>query len=94
LKSHFDTVVGNLTREDLLFMNELFTNDATNNYKAIAKDSIIEQTNLTQATFRNIVTRLTVLEFISIYNNRRNPMYSLTDWGLLAINKLTEGIEA
>lgn len=92
MKSHFDSLVENLTQEDLLFLNELYSNDATINYKGLSKEFIMEKTKLSQAAFRKTVTRMEMVNFILVCKNQRNPMYSLTEWGLLAINKITEEV--
>lgn len=92
MNNHFESLVENLTQEDLLFLNELYSNDATSNYKSISKESIMEKTNLSQASFRKTVTRMEVVDFVYVSRTQRSPMYSLTNWGLLAINKITEEV--
>jgi predicted transcriptional regulator len=92
VKGYFEALVESLSQEDLLFLNELYSNDATSNYKSISKDSIMGKTNLTQAAFRKTVTRMEVINFVFVCRTQKSPMYSLTDWGLLAINKITEGV--
>lgn len=92
MKSHFDSLVEKLKQEDLVFLNELFTNDATSNYKSLSKEFIMERTQLSQAAFRTTVTRLEAIDFVFVCKLQRSPMYSLTNWGLIAINKIAEGV--
>jgi RIO-like serine/threonine protein kinase len=92
MKGHFESLVESLSQEDLLFLNELYSNDATSNYKSLSKEAITTRTSITESAFRKTVTRLVAMDFIFVCRTQRNPMYSLTNWGLIAIDKITEEV--
>lgn len=90
---HFDVIVKRLSRDDLEVMNTLLTYDATNKYQSMDKTKIISETGISQYGLRKVIERLEMLMFIEVTKANRFHHFYLTEYGLMAINKITERVE-
>jgi RIO-like serine/threonine protein kinase len=88
---YFSEIIDGLKQEDLLILNELYTNESTCNYKSITKQTLSESITLSTAIYRKTLGRLETLKLINITTGSKNHSVYLTDYGMEAINLITEG---
>lgn len=91
--NHFHELVKNLEKNDLLVLNTLYTNESVNRISALDRTKIILDTGIRDYSLRKTLERLESLLFIEISKSNRQYEFYLTDFGLSAINKITEGVE-
>ena len=92
--NYFSEIIDGLKQEDLLILNELYTNESTCSYKSITKQTLAQSVELSTAIFRKILGRLETLKLINITTGSKNHSVYLTDYGMEAINLITEGANA
>lgn len=90
---HFEEIIKRLSRDDLLVLNALFTNDAINKFQSMDKTEIKIKTGISDYSLRKVIERLEMLVFIEITKTNRFHHYYLTEYGSMAISKLVEGVE-
>jgi DNA-binding MarR family transcriptional regulator len=95
--NYFKSIVESLNQEDLIVLNELYSNDATSNYKSYPKQLLNDHSKLSTSIFRKTICRLEAMGFIFTSFTKKNHMLFLSDFGLMAINEIineNEGVEA
>ncbi|MGG3987494.1 hypothetical protein [Bacillus smithii] len=90
---YFQTVLNNLTEEDIVLLNALHENNSYSKYTAIDKFFFLEQLNISVSIFRKSITKLESLCFVEIVNGKRKHMYFLSEFGEKAIQNIIEGVE-
>lgn len=91
--NHFNELIKNLNKNDLLVMNALYTNEAINRFSALDRTKVILDTGIRDYSLRKTIDRLEAIMFIEVTKSNRHHEFYLTDFGINAINKLTEGVE-
>lgn len=89
---YFTFITNRLTHDDLSMLNTLYTEDSTNVLKALNKKQLLEQTQLSDFTFKRSLSRLEAMGFISIVNGKKHHQYFIAHFGKLAIEKITEEV--
>lgn len=86
MMDYFQTVVSDLTIEDLTVLGILHDNEATSNFKSLKYQKVIDLSNLTKAKFYKTIHRLTANKLIETIAGREYQMY-ITNFGILALEK-------
>jgi predicted transcriptional regulator len=92
--NHFSELIKRLGKDDWFVLELLLKKDAINKIQALDKTTIILETGIRDYTLRKTIDRLESLLFIEIAKTSRQYEFFLTDFGINAICKFTEGIEA
>jgi predicted transcriptional regulator len=91
--NYFHELVKKLGKNDLLVINTLYTNEAINKLSALDRTKIILDTGIRDYSLRKTLERLESMQFIEVSKSNRHYEFYLTEHGINAVNKLTEGIE-
>ncbi|MCA1233343.1 hypothetical protein LBW83_17170 [Bacillus velezensis] len=91
MDTYFDSVIDNLTRNDLYILGLLSDEGVDLKFKSIRKKTIQEKTQLTDATFRKSIDRLEALQFINIVKNSKEHTVFITQYGQEALRYQLEG---
>jgi predicted transcriptional regulator len=91
--NHFDAIVKRLSRDDLLIMNILLSKDSINKFQSLDKSQITTESGIGEYALRKVIERLELLMFIEVTKLNRFHHFYLTDYGVMAIQKITEGVE-
>jgi RIO-like serine/threonine protein kinase len=91
--NYFNGIVQRLRREDLVVMNALYANEAINKFQAMNKMKLLQESDIKDYSIRKSIERLEALLFIEVTKTNRQYEFFLTEFGLSAISKLTEGVE-
>lgn len=91
MDTYFDSVIDNLTRNDLYILGLLSDEGADLKFKSIRKKTIQAKTQLTDATFRKSIDRLEALQFINIVKNSKEHTIFITQYGQEALSYQLEG---
>ncbi|AZV43706.1 hypothetical protein BAOM_3097 [Peribacillus asahii] len=89
---YFTFITNRLTHEDLSMLNVLYSEDSTNVLKALNKKQLLEQTQISDFTFKRSLLRLEAMGMIEIANGKKHHQYFITHFGKLAIEKITEEV--
>jgi predicted transcriptional regulator len=66
--------------------------DATVAFKAMSNQSLLKSSNLTEARYRKIISRLIANYFVDIVAVSKQQTLYVTSYGILALQKSLEGV--
>lgn len=89
---YFTFITDRLTHDDLSMLNTLYSEDSTNVLKALSKKRLLEQTQMSDFTFKRSLSRLEAMGFVEIANGKKHHQYFIAYFGKLAIEKITEEV--
>lgn len=80
------------SQEELVLLNVLNEHQAYNTYTFLTKQQIKDQSHLSESIVRKTLLILERLQFINSICTNKTKGYYLTNHGLLAIEKILEGV--
>jgi hypothetical protein len=84
---YFQDVVNELGIEELHLLGFLYDNEATVGFKALKKEVVMQQANLSEAVYRRIIGRLSIAKFIESVNQSKHSALFVSEYGVAAIQK-------
>jgi predicted transcriptional regulator len=94
MEQYFKDVVNSLTYEDISVLSTLYDNDAPSSIKSIKIKEVQEKSGHSEAIYRKIIYRLMASQFIKSTHLNRQQKIFLTEYGITAVNKSLEEVEA
>ena len=90
--AYFQHIVKQLDKNDLKILSCLFDHESFNKIQSLNKQKIIQFTNVSDFIFRKTILKLENLSFIEVVKNQKQYQYYLSEFGLQAINHITEKV--
>lgn len=94
MQDYFQHVANSLTHDDMKVLGILFDNEATAGFKAMKNADVLPATQLSEATYRRVVYRLSANKFVEIITQQKMHMLYITEFGMNAIRTTVNGVGA
>jgi len=88
--NYFESLVDNLTIDDIELLNILTSKESNAKFSSKSKQDILEISDLTETKFRKSVIKLEALNFINTSIINRKQMLFVTEYGQKAIQIIFE----
>ena len=89
---YFEEVLSTISHDELTILNELYVSDSFTAYTALTNSHLKECSSLSEATYRKVISNLIRLQFIKQHTGSKNHTYYISQYGSLAINRISEGV--
>lgn len=89
---YFEEVLSSISHDELTILNELYLSDSFTAYTALTNSYLKKQSKLSEATYRKVISNLIRLQFIRPHTGSKNHTYYISQYGSLAINRISEGV--
>ena len=87
---YFQSVTMSATSEELSVLDVLRKAESIQGYSSRSKEYIKEETQLSDAQLRKVLSNLERIQFITRVCSNRKHSYFISPYGLQAINQITE----
>ena len=87
---YFLSVTMSATSDELCVLDVLCKAESIQGYSSQSKEYIKEETNLSDAQLRKVLSSLERIQFITRVCSNRKHSYFISPYGLQAINQITE----
>jgi CTP-dependent riboflavin kinase len=94
MQDYFHLVAHSLTHDDFKVLAVLSDSEATAAFSAMKNAEVLSATQLSEATYRRIIYRLSGNKFIEIINQQKMHMLYITEYGINAIKTTLNGVGA
>jgi hypothetical protein len=94
MQDYFQHVANSLTHDDMKVLAILMDNEANAGFKAMKNADVLPATQLSEATYRRIIYRLSANKFVEIVTQQKMHMLYITEFGMNAIRTTVNGVGA
>jgi hypothetical protein len=93
LDGYYQHIIRHLTFEDVAVLGVLLDKDATAAFKAIRRNEVYEESELSLANFRKTIGKLTATHMIEVVTGGKEHRIFLTTYGQEALELSLEEVE-
>lgn len=88
--TYFEHIVENLDSQEINILQILVRENATAKYKALSNLKLIQMSELSEAKFRTVITRLNAVRFVEVNAASKVHAHYINGFGLKALSMLEE----